>query len=95
MKITAAMLRKHDACEEQVKVFCKEWPNGAVVNKKNALRAVALRLDVNWAAIMLLSRVVWASYRKARDAAEAKRCKAVALAFVDAVKQMENKRGRR
>ena len=105
MKITAAMLRKHGACEYQVKIFCKEWPNGAVVNEKNALRAVELELDVGWLATNLLSVAVWASYRKARDAAsaayrkaadvaETQYQKAVALAFVDAVKQME-KRGRR
>ena len=128
MKITAAMLRKHGACKYQVKIFCKEWPNGAVVNEKNALRAVELELDVGWLATNLLSGAAWVSYRKARDAAwakhrkaevaawakrraagdaamgvssywfdlkasGAKRCKAVALAFVEAVKKMEKKRG--
>ena len=81
MKITAAMLEKHGAREEEVKVFRREWPKGAVVNKKNALRAVELELDVGWLATNLLSVAVWALYRKARDAASAAYRKAVDAAW--------------
>jgi len=81
MKITAAMLEKHDACEEQVKIFRKEWPNGATVNKNNALRAVELELSIDWVAVRLLSGAALASYWKAEDAALAARRKAEEAAW--------------
>ena len=49
MKITAALLRRNEACREQVDIFRTEWPNGCVVNEKNIRRAVKLDLDVHWA----------------------------------------------
>ena len=69
MKITAAMLRKHGACKEQVEIFRREWPDGAVVNRTNALRAVALELDVNWVALELLSGAALVQYGKVLNAA--------------------------
>ena len=81
MKITAAMLRKHGACKEQVEIFRREWPDGAVVNRTNALRAVALELDVNWVALELLSGAALVQYRKAAGAADTQYRKAVDAAW--------------
>ena len=73
MKITAAMLRRMGACEEQVAAFEEEWPDGADVTEKNALRAVALGLDVDWLATRVLNGAALEQYDKA-----------IALAFVAA-----------
>jgi hypothetical protein len=48
MKVTAAGLRKRDACEEQVRIFEKEWPKGVKVTRKALRRAVELGLDLVW-----------------------------------------------
>jgi len=50
MYITAKMLRKHRACEDQFEVFKKEWPNGVEVTEEACLRAAELGLDIGWAA---------------------------------------------
>jgi len=59
--ITDSMLR--GACRKQRAVFRKEWPSGAPVTVKAALRAVALGLDVTWLA-RLLSVPLWAEYQR-------------------------------
>ena len=53
--ITEEMLEKYDACLREVKIFKKEWPDGARVTLKNARRAIELGLDVSWLANPLLS----------------------------------------
>ena len=50
MRITTEILTKARACTSQVKVFAKEWPNGATVNLKNVCRAQEIGLDLEWAA---------------------------------------------
>ena len=55
MKITADMLREHNACQGQVKRFEAEWPDGVRVTLKACKRAVELGLDLDWAAENLLS----------------------------------------
>lgn len=54
MKVTAKMLRKAHACEREVNLFEKEWPQGMVVNEANLERAIALGLDVDYGARRLL-----------------------------------------
>ena len=44
--ITKKMLR--GACKEQKKIFKAEWPDGAEATLGNVLRAVELRLDLDW-----------------------------------------------
>ena len=65
MLITAKMLEKKGASCGQVAIFREEWPKGARVTKKNCLRAAALDLDIDWAAVYFLPRVPWAEYNKA------------------------------
>ena len=48
MKVTAQMLRDNGACEYQVKIFEKEWPDGTRITKKACLRAAELGLDTTW-----------------------------------------------
>lgn len=93
-KITAEMLRKLKACEEMVKIFEREWPDGAEVTRGNAARAaVALGLDISWAAINLLTApackvyceavaTAWKVYQEAEAAARKVYQEAVAAAFV-------------
>ena len=38
--LTAAMLRKLGTCRGQLKIFQREWPDGAAINLKNARRAL-------------------------------------------------------
>lgn len=87
MKITAKMLEEKGACESQIVIFRKEWPKGAIVNKKNALRAVELDLDIKWAAVTFFAVAARAEYEKVRDATLAEYEKACALAFVEASKK--------
>jgi hypothetical protein len=54
MKITAARLRKEQACEKELAIFEREWPNGVVISREVLLRAVELGLNVSWAATVLL-----------------------------------------
>lgn len=70
-KITPAMLRKKDACPEQVEIFAREWPTGAAVTLKNCLRAVELNLDIEWCTCLLpkpASDVYYTAIKSASDA---------------------------
>jgi hypothetical protein len=60
--ITNAMLG--GACREQRAVFRKEWPDGAPVTVRAALRAVALGLDLEWLASKLFPSSLWAEYER-------------------------------
>jgi len=79
MKLTAEMLRKKGACDEQVELFVELFGESANVTQKLAMTH-ATKFDWDWAAKKLLSRAkyteyckvcgpAWAEYRKARDAA--------------------------
>lgn len=46
--ITALELYSLDACEEEIKVFEREWPEGCAITKKNAIRADCLNLDAEF-----------------------------------------------
>ncbi|RPI60477.1 MAG: hypothetical protein EHM48_07185, partial [Planctomycetaceae bacterium] len=64
MKITATMLRKAEACSEQVDIFREEWPRGCVVNEANIRRALELELDVWWVVEYLFSRIAKDAFRE-------------------------------
>ena len=57
------------ACAEQREIAVAEWPDGITVDGQAARRAVALGLDVEWLARLLLTRDEWAVYREATAAA--------------------------
>lgn len=64
-RVTALMLRGKGACEDQEAIFQMEWPKGAPVNKATILRAVELRLDVEWAADRFLEAQARDEYKMA------------------------------
>jgi hypothetical protein len=51
--ITAALLRQHKACPEQVKLFHEEWPKGCEVTATNLKRAQEIGLDLAWGVCLL------------------------------------------
>lgn len=60
--VTAKMLRAADACSEQVERFEQEWPDGAQVTIKNAVRAIELGLSVLWFAVVYLDRPQYTTF---------------------------------
>lgn len=48
MRVTADDLRALDACEDQVSLFAREWPDGVTVTAATLERAEAIGLDVWW-----------------------------------------------
>ena len=81
MKVTAQMLRDNGACEYQVKIFEKEWPDGTRITKKACLRAAELELDLDWFAVQFLTKRHLKAYDKA-DATAMEVCnKALAPAW--------------
>ena len=82
-RITAAMLREHHACPGQLATFELEWPKGVVPTLAACRRALALGLDLNWAARVLMPApalkaydeacaTAWKAYNEARAAAFAR-----------------------
>ena len=70
MKVTAQMLRDNGgACEYQVKIFEKEWPDGTRITKKACLRAVELGLDTTWYAGAFFNNKQREAYDKVIDSA--------------------------
>ena len=65
-RITAAMLVEKGACHEQVVRFRAEWPDGAAVTIRNARKAVALGLDLDWLANEMLTAPAREAYEKAK-----------------------------
>ena len=63
--ITAGMLREHNACTEQYKLFCKTWPDGCKVTLKDCKKAVRLGFDIDWAAQHLLGKAELEAYNEA------------------------------
>ena len=86
MKVTAQRLRDKDACEDQVKIFEKEWPDGTRITKKACLRAAELELDTYWFAITFLRGKAWRGYKKAVALAWEAYDKACAIALWEASK---------
>ena len=69
MKITKRLLKRKGATCDQVDIFAKEWPRGCEVTLENVTRAVALGLDIDWAAENLLTAAAWAEYNDKATAA--------------------------
>ena len=86
--LTASFLSKHKACSKQVEIFRKEWPNGATLTLKNALRAVELGLNLDWVAENLLPPKADAAYDKAWAKASAAYDKAMAEPYAAYAKAM-------
>src|SRR5487761_2539672 len=84
MRITSEMLTEADACDNQAAIFAAEWPDGCEVTPEVAQRAVALGLDLNWAAEHLLPKTALAAYEAARAPAWAAYEAVAAPAFVEA-----------
>lgn len=69
MRITVEMLREREACGDQMDIFATRWPDGVEVTEDAALEAVALGLDIDWAAEELLSAPAQAEYHRAIEPA--------------------------
>ena len=48
MYLTTDILYKKNACENQVAIFEKEWPDGVEITVEAILRAIELGLDIDW-----------------------------------------------
>ena len=68
-KITKKLLQAKGACDEQVALFTKLWPQGVVPSLKAILRAKAVGLDLRWAACVLLSPMANSTYNAAMEPA--------------------------
>ena len=82
MKITKQQLVAAHVCPNQVKIFDKEWPDGAEITLENYLLAVKLDLNVDWFAKNIFS----APAQKAYDEAMAIAQKAYDIAMAQAQK---------
>ncbi len=68
MRITAKKLKAKGACEDDIKAFEKQWPDGCNVTRKNCEIAFEkLYMHVPWAARNLLSPKAFAEYEKMSD----------------------------
>jgi len=70
MYLTADMLKEKDACNYQVTVFEKEWPDGAEITVEAILRAVELELDLDWFTRQFLPAPVRKVYNEAMTSAQ-------------------------
>jgi len=59
------MLKEENACEDQVILFEKEWPDGVEVTVEAILRAIELGLDIDWFADNFLSTPILEAYEGA------------------------------
>ena len=64
MKITAAFLKKHEACEGQYRLFKKTFPKGASINLPTAILAAKSGFDLDWLARRILKATAWAEYQR-------------------------------
>ena len=78
--ITADMLREHNACTEQYKLFCRTWPKGCKVTLKDCKKAVRLGFDIDWAAQRLLGKAELKAYYEAVALAQKEYDEAIAPA---------------
>ena len=65
MNITKKILQAHEACTSQVDTFAAEWPKGVDITEEVLRRALALKLDLDWAAWHLLSEPARKAYEEA------------------------------
>ena len=83
--ITADMLREHNACTEQYKLFCMTWPDGCKVTLEDCKKAVRLGFDIDWAARCLLGKAELEAFDEAVALAQ----KAFDEAFAPALKAFD------
>ena len=60
------------ACKDQLAIVTREWPNGIPVTQASLDRAVALKLDIDWAAKTLLTATALVEYERVKAPAWAK-----------------------
>ena len=82
MLITKAIITKKDACPDQVKIFAKIFPGGTTITEASLKKAMAAKLDLEWAIKNLLPAPAWEAYRKATATAEEAYRKATATAQI-------------
>lgn len=82
VKITTSLLRQHDACANQVKLFNTYWPDGCIITSELCV-AHALEFDWDWAARHLLSASANAKYDRATASAQAEYDRATAPAWAE------------
>ena len=81
MRVTAKLLRKHHACEEQVEIFEAEWQDGVKITEASLRRAVELKLDIDWFAQHFLPASAWKTYDEATAPAQKTYNEATAVAW--------------
>ena len=64
-RVTRKWLDRHCACPEEVRVFCREWPDGAEISQANLVRAHELGLDLAWFLEQVLSAPARRAYNEA------------------------------
>ena len=64
--VTLKWLRRHEACEDQVAIFTKEWGEKAELTEANLLRAVELHLNIDWLAGHFLTEPLRAELQRQR-----------------------------
>ncbi|MFH1569170.1 MAG: hypothetical protein ABIL09_14340, partial [Gemmatimonadota bacterium] len=67
MRITARMLERKGACEEQWAWFCLYFGRSAEVTLQNCYEAAALGLNLSWAAFFLFPQQPWRKFDRAMD----------------------------
>ena len=86
MKITLETLTKLNACQPQVDLFLRLFPDGAAATKKNCIHAAINGMELDWLAARLFTPVQRAAYNKA--VAQASQAQAqVSAAYDEAVAQ--------
>ena len=65
MNVTKQLLQAHNACDSQVDIFAAEWPEGVDITEEVLRRALALDLNLDWAAWHLLPEPARKAYEEA------------------------------
>jgi len=64
MIITKEWLKSKHACQNNIDIFLKEWPDGCEVNRKNLERAITLNLYLYWLVENILPMGKYAEYNE-------------------------------
>ena len=67
MYLTVELLKKREACREQVNLFAATFPDGVEITEAVCL-SVADKFDFEWAAARLFTAGAWANYLAGRAA---------------------------
>ena len=71
------------ACKDQLAIVTREWPNGIPVTQASMDRAVALKLDIDWAAKTLLTATALVEYERVMAPAMVEYKRVMAPAMVE------------